>query len=144
MFLNNNRVTPEDCKVKLVEFVNAQDNDEINIIIEGESTKATKKYIRITENLNDVLDLGNYAKGKMTMNIENVLTESDVLINIKDYNIYKNINEETCPVRTLVFDEDGNTHLRYVNGTQLRLDESNDIYVPQYVRDLSKALTFYN
>ena len=115
--------------------------DEINIIIEGEATKATKKYIRITENLNDVLDLANYAEGKMTLNVEGVLTESDVLINIKDYMKYKNVNEETCPVKTLVFDENGETHLRYVNGTQLRLNESSDVYVPEYINDLNRAMT---
>ena len=140
MFLNNVQVTPNDCKVKLLEFVTAKENDEINIIIEGESTKATKKYIRITENLNDVLDLANYAEGKMALNIEGVLTESDVLVNIKDYMKYKNVNEETCPVRTLVYDESGETHLRYINGTQLRLNESSDIYVPEYINDLNRAM----
>jgi hypothetical protein len=134
-------VTPNDCKVKLLEYVTANENDEINIIIEGEATKATKKYIRITENLNDVLDLANYAEGKMTLNIEGVLTESDVLINIKDYMRYKNVNEETCPVKTLVFDENGETHLRYINGTQLHLNESSDIYVPEYINDLNRAMT---
>ena len=84
MFLNNVQVTPNDCKVKLLEYVTANENDEINIIIEGEATKAAKKYIRITENLNDVLDLANYAEGKMILNVEGVLTESDVLINIKE------------------------------------------------------------
>lgn len=140
MFLNNVQVTPNDCKVKLLEYVTAKENDEINIIIEGEATKATKKYIRITENLNDVLDLANYAEGKMTLNIEGVLTESDVLVNIKDYMKYKNVNEETCPVRTLVYDETGETHLKYINGTQLRLNESSDIYVPEYINDLNRAM----
>ena len=141
MFLNNVQVTPNDCKVKLLEYVTANENDEISIIIEGEATKAAKKYIRITENLNDVLDLANYAEGKMILNVEGVLTESDVLINIKDYMKYKNVNEETCPVKTLVFDDNGETHLRYVNGTQLRLNESSDVYVPEYINDLNRAMT---
>ena len=144
MFLNNVQVTPNDCKVKLLEFITAKPEDEINIIIEGEATKAAKKFIRITENLNDVLDLANYAEGKMSLNIEGTLTESDVLINIKDYMHYKNVNEETCPVRTLVYDENGETHLRYINGTQLRLNESSDIYVPEYINDLNKAMLLYN
>lgn len=143
MFLNNVQVTPNDCKVKLLEYIVAKPEDEINIIIEGEATKAAKKFIRITENLNDVLDLANYAEGKMTLNIEGRLTESDVLIHIKDYMHYKNVNEETCPVRTLVYDENGETHLRYINGTQLRLNESSDIYVPEYVNDLNKAMLLY-
>ena len=143
MFLNNVQVTPNDCKVKLLEYIVAKPEDDVNIIIEGESTKTSKKYIKITENLNDVLDLANYAEGKMTLNIEGKITESDVLINIKDYLNYKNINEETCPVRTLIYDETGETHLRYINGTQLRLNESSDIYVPEYVNDLNKAMLLY-
>ena len=37
-------------------------------------------------------------------------------------------------------DENGETHLRYINGTQVHLNESSDIYVPEYVNDLNKAL----
>lgn len=54
LFVNETRVTPSDCMVKLSEYIQAKENDEINIIIEGESTKAIKKYIRITESLEDV------------------------------------------------------------------------------------------
>ena len=140
MFLNNVQVTPNDCSVKLFEFITSKDDDEINIIIEGEATKAKKKYIRITENLDDVFDLANYTEGVMTLNVEGVLEESNVLVNIKDYLKYKNVNEETCPVRTLIYDENGETHLKYINGTQLRLNESSDVYVPEYINDLNRAL----
>ena len=35
----------------------ANDDAEINLIIEGEKTKAQKKYIRITESLDDLIDV---------------------------------------------------------------------------------------
>lgn len=140
MFLNNVKVTPNDCKVKLMDYIVAKENDEISIILEGEATKAVKKYIRITDDLNEVFDLANYAEGKMTLNVEGGLQESEVLVNLRDYYRYKNVNEEVCPVRTLIYDENGETHMRYINGTQLRLNEGSDIYVPEYINDLNRAM----
>ena len=140
MFVNNMRVTPNDCKVRLIEYMSAKDGDEIQIVIEGEATKADRKYIRITESVADVLDLANYADGKMSLMVEGRLVESDVLVNVKDYMKYKNVNENVFPVRTLVFDDNGETHLRYVNGANLRLNESGDIYVPDYEASLKRSV----
>lgn len=140
MFMNDMQCTPNDTKVQLLEFMNASDNDEINIIIEGTKTKALKKYIRLTENLNNVLDLHNYSKGKARIIVEGVATEADVLINYNDYVAYKNSNEETVPVRVLERDSSGETHLRYVSGSNLVLDNPDDEYTPVYEQMFNDAV----
>ena len=140
MFINGMKVTPADCKVKLLEYNAAKDDDELEIIIEGTKTSALKKYIQITENLNEWLDLDNYAEGKLLVNVEGVINESDVLVNKSDYSRYKLVKESVCPCRVLVFDDNKETHLRYINGTNLRLNENDDEYVPDYVRDLNAAV----
>ena len=57
MFMNNVQITPSDCYVKFSDYVNASDNDNINIVIEGETTEASKKYIRLCESI----DITEYA-----------------------------------------------------------------------------------
>ena len=132
LFINNVQVTPNDCKVQLLEWLTSPDDKEINLIIEGEKTPALRKYIKITENIDDVVDLANYAEGKMTIIVEGASQETDVLLNINDYRNYKNVNESNVPVRVLLKDEVGETHLRYIAGGNLRLNESNDVYTPEY------------
>lgn len=140
MFINGARVTPSDCKVKLLEYNAAKDDDKLEIIIEGTKTEALKKYIQITENLNEWLDLENYAEGKLIVNVEGVVNESDVLVNKDDYSRYKLVKESICPCRVLVFDDNKETHLRYINGTNLRLNENDEEYVPDYVKSLDVAV----
>lgn len=132
LFINDVQVTPNDCKVQLLEWLTAPDDKEINLIIEGEKAPALKKYIKLTENIDDVVDMANYAEGKMTIIVEGASQETDVLLNIKDYRNYKNVNESNIPVRVLLKDEVGETHLRYIAGGSLRLNESNDVYTPEY------------
>ena len=43
-------------------------------------------------------------------------------------------------MKKCVFDDNKETHLRYINGTNLRLNENDDEYVPEYVRDLNVAV----
>ena len=74
------------------------------------------------------------------VNVEGTINESDVLVNKSDYSRYKLVKESVCPCRVLVFDDNKETHLRYINGTNLRLNENDDEYVPDYVRDLNAAV----
>lgn len=124
LFVNDTRVTPDNCIVNLSECMNAKDDDEINIIVDGERTKAVKKYIRITEDLDDLLDLSKYVAGKLSYVVEGVHESERVLINIHDFDNYKLMNESTVPVRVLAKDENGCTHLRNVNGANLSVSES--------------------
>ncbi len=136
LFINNMRITPEDCQVKIMEFFSTPDDKEVELVIEGEKTKAIKKYIRLTENVNDVIDIANYAKGKMIVANESV----DVLIHMNDYNEYRNVNESYKTVRTLVFNDKGETSMTVVSGTVLRLDSKEDVYIPEYVESISKSI----
>ena len=141
LFVNNTQVTPNDCKVQLLEFVSAKDDSEINLIIEGEKTKAQKKYIRITEDLDNVMDLANYSKGTMTYIVEGAKQTTDVLINTRDYQNYVVMNEETVPVRTLIFDENGETHMNNIPGGNLMICESEDYFKPKVEKLMDYAIT---
>ena len=140
LFVNNTQVTPNDCKVQLLEFMTAKDDDEINLIIEGEKTTAQKKYIRITESLDEILDLANYSKGTMTYIVEGVEQKTDVLINTRDYQTYMVMNEETVPVRTLIFDENRETHMSNIPGGNLMICESEDYFKPEVEKLMENAI----
>ena len=140
LFVNNTQVTPNDCKVQLLEFMTANDDAEINLIIEGEKTKAQKKYIRITESLDELIDLANYSKGTMTYIVEGVEQKTEVLINTRDYQTYMVMNESTIPVRTLIFDENGETHMSNIPGGNLMICESDDYFKPESERLMESAI----
>ena len=141
LFVNNTQVTPNDCKVQLLEFMTAKDDAEINLIIEGEKTTAQKKYIRITESLDEILDLANYSKGTMTYIVEGVEQNTDVLINTRDYQTYMVMNEETVPVRTLIFDKNGETHMSNIPGGNLMICESEDYFKSEAEKLMESAIT---
>lgn len=136
LFINNMRITPDDCQVKVMEFFSTPEDKEVELVIEGEKTNAIRKYIRLTENVNDIMDIANYAKGKMLVANEAV----DVLIHMNDYNVYRNVNESYKTVRTLVFNNNGETSMKVVPGTILRLDTKEDVYIPEYVESISKSV----
>jgi hypothetical protein len=140
LFVNSTQVTPNDCKVQLLEFMNAKDDDEINIIVEGEKTQAMKKYIRITESLDELIDLANYSKATLTYLVEGVEHKTDVLVHTRDYNNYVMLKESTVPVRTLVFDENGETHLMNIPGGNLMIKESEDFFRPAYEKLMESAI----
>jgi len=140
LFVNNTQVTPNDCRVQLLEWVKAKDEDEIDIILEGQKTKAMKKFIRITESLDDVMDLANYAKATMTYIVEGVVEKNDVLVNIRDYQRYMMVKESYTPVRTLVFDEDGTTHMKNIPGGNLEICESEEYIKPDSNNLLESAV----
>ena len=131
LFVNNTQVTPNDCRVQLLEWIKAKDEDEIDIILEGEHTKAMKKFIRVTESLDDVMDLTNYAKATFNYIVEGKNASEDVLVNIRDYQRYMMVNESYSPVRALVFDEDGTTHMKNVNGGNITICESEGYIKPE-------------
>ena len=130
------RITPNDCQVKLQEFYSTPENKEVELVIEGVKTPALKKYIRLTENVNGVIDIANYESGKMNINNESV----NVLIHMGDYMNYKNVNESYGAVRTLVYNTNGETNMTLVSGNSLRLDTNDDIYIPEYVQSINNAV----
>ena len=128
MFVNGIQITPNDCSVKLLEYMKASDDAEINIIIEGENAKSMKRYVRILEDLNDVVDLANYAPGVMTHVVEGVEQKTDVLVNVPDYRNYVMTNESSGSVRTLVFDDNNETHLMNISGGNLMMKGTEDLF----------------
>ena len=128
MFVNGIQVTPNDCHVKLLDYMRASDNSEINIVIEGENAKSMKRYIRILEDLNDVIDLANYAPGVMIHVVEGVEQKAHVLVNIQDYRNYAMTNESSGSVRTLVFDENNETHMMNISGGNLSMRGTESLF----------------
>jgi len=138
MFINGARITSDDCKVSLLEYNNAKEDDELNVILEGESTKMLKKYVKITENLCEALDINNYLEGSVKLNLDEGLVDAEAYINAKDFNTYRNINESTYPVRAIVKMNES-AKLVYVNGSSISVKGTDD-YVPEYVNDLKNAM----
>ena len=136
LFVNGVKITPNDCQVKVSDYFSSSDNKEIEIVIEGEKTLALKKYISLTENINDVIDIANYVNGKMSVSNE----EIDVLIHSGDYTRYKNIKESYTPVRTLVFVDGVETKLNVVPGSSLKLDTVDDLYIPESEISINSAV----
>ena len=136
LFINNMRITPNDCQVKIQEYYSTPENKEVELVIEGVKTPALKKYIQLTENINDVIDIANYEPGKMNINNESV----NVLIHKGDYMNYKNVNESYGAVKTLVFDNNGETSMILAPGNSLRLSKNDDVYIPEYIQSLNVAV----
>ena len=109
MFINENQITPNNTFVKYSDFINAKDNEDITIVIDGQKTVANKKYIRVTENVNEFANVNEYVQG-----VE--VTESgaelrNILFNITDYT---HAAGTTTPVRVLVTDENNEQTLIYL------------------------------
>ena len=77
----------------------------------------------------------------MTYIVEGVEQKTDVLINIRDYQNYMVMNEESVPVRTLVFDENGETHMANIPGGNLMICESEDYFKPEFEKLMESAIT---
>ena len=97
MYMNNNRITPSDCYVKYSEFMNAKDEDDVRLVVEGETLYANKKYIRVLEDVNDFANPADYIDGSEISSQGDVLRS--VKINKKDY---ETAVGASSPVRVLV------------------------------------------
>ena len=95
MFMNEMQITPNDCYVKYSEYINAKDDDKIRLVVEGESILASKKLVRVTDDINDFANLNDYVKGNMVVEGANPV---EVAMNIKDFRKAQN---GTSPVRCI-------------------------------------------
>lgn len=86
MFMNENQITPNDCFVKYSEYVNAEPDDNIRLVIEGQSTLASKKYVRVLEEINDFANVSDYVEGSLVVESEGSQGILNVYMNEKDYN----------------------------------------------------------
>lgn len=136
LFINNMRITPADCQVKLMEFFSTPEDKEVELVIEGTKTPALRKYIQLTENVNDVIDIANYVPGK----VNTVSGKVNALIHLGDYTTYKNVNESFASVRTLQFNQNKETKMVVESGVNVSLDTNDDIYIPEYVEYINNAV----
>lgn len=106
MFMNGNRLTPNDCYTKYSEYMNAKDDDNIRIIVEGQTTLVNKKYIKITEDVNEFINPNDYVSGEEISDMGEKLR--DILFNIKDYEAAV---KDTDAVRVMIDTPDGERKL---------------------------------
>ena len=100
MFMNGNQITPNNCYVKYKDFINAKEDEQIRLVIEGETAMVTKKYIQITE------DLNSFALPKGYISAEEIsdagIKLRDILVNIDEFNAAGNPND---PISVMQKDE---------------------------------------
>ena len=97
MFMNNNQITPNDCYVKYSEYKDAKDDDDIRLVIEGQTTYASKRYIRVLEDVNEFANPADYVDGVEVASDGSTLRQ--LKINKKDYETGVG---SSAPVRVLV------------------------------------------
>ena len=109
MFINENQITPNNCFVKYSDFINAKNDEDIMIVIDGQKTIANKKYIRIMEEINDFANVNEYVEGVEIAG--SGATLRNILFNISDYS---KAAGTSAPVRVLVTDENNEQNLIYL------------------------------
>ena len=109
MFINENQITPNNTFVKYSDFINAKNDEDITIVIDGQRTVANKKYIRIMEEVNDFANVNEYVEGVEIAG--SGATLRNILFNISDYS---KAAGSSAPVRVLVTDENNEQSLIYL------------------------------
>ena len=62
MFMNGMRMTPDDCKMKYSDYVNAGNDDKVPVLVENQKLSIDRKYMRILENVCDFANVPDYEK----------------------------------------------------------------------------------
>lgn len=62
MFMNGMRMTPDDCKMKYSDYVNAGNDDKVSVLVESQKLSIDRKYMRILENVCDFANVPDYEK----------------------------------------------------------------------------------
>ncbi len=118
LFMNGNQLTPNNCYVKYSEYIKANADDDIRMIIENQQTFAKKKFVRITEEVNDFANVNDYVEGVEVASSGAELR--NILFNIRDY---EHAPGSATPIRVLVTDETGDKHLIYLPASSVRPTE---------------------
>lgn len=106
IFMNGNQITPNNCFVKYSEYINAKEDDDIRMMIESEQVFAKKKYVKVTEDVNEFANVNEYVEGVEISS--SGLELRNILFNITDY---EHASGSSSPVRVLISDESGERHL---------------------------------
>ena len=119
MFMNGMQITPSNSYIKFADYVNAKSDDEVDMIIEGNTSKVKRSYLKLLESIDTFANIYDYIEGYIVN--ENGVEQNHILVNKNDFNQYINESIETNPVRVLIFDENGSTKLINMSGTAIKL-----------------------
>jgi hypothetical protein len=109
MFVNNNQITPNGCYVKYGDFVNAKDDEQIRIVVEGESVLASKKYIKVLEDINTFAVPSGFVSAEEISEIGVKLR--DILVNVQEFEA---ATAATDPVTAMVYNNATGEYDSYV------------------------------
>lgn len=109
MFVNNNQITPNGCYVKYGDFINAKDDEQIRIVVEGESVLASKKYIKVLEDINSFAIPSGFVSAEEISEIGVKLR--DILVNVQEFEA---ATAGTDPVTALVYNNATGEYDSYV------------------------------
>ena len=109
MFVNNNQITPNGCYVKYGEYINAKDDEQVRIVVEGESVLASKKYIRVLEDINNFAIPSGFVSAEEISEIGVKLR--DILVNVDEFGA---ANSGSDPVTAMVYNNATGEYDSYV------------------------------
>ena len=90
MFMNGIKMTPDDCKMKYFDYVNACNEDKVTVLVENQKLSIDRKYIRILEDVNTFANIAEYEK-----------LGDRYFYNKKDFNLAESVNDMNASVRIL-------------------------------------------
>jgi len=116
IYAGNVPVRLNDCFVRYSHYKNANDNEEIKILVEGNTIFMPKNSIRIVENLNDFANPDNYVPGVL---IDEASGEAvvNILVNAIDYTMAVG---EADSVKIIVQTPEGEQEMQTVPRSQIK------------------------
>ncbi len=118
VFMNGNQITPNNCYVKYSEYIAANPDDDIRMVVESEQVFTKKKFVRVTEDVNEFANVNDYVEGVEISSAGYELR--NILFNVRDY---EQASGTSTPVRVLVTDENGDKSLIYLPAGSVRPTE---------------------
>lgn len=106
IFMNGTQLTPNNCYCKYSEYKKAQMNEDVRVLIDGQSTLTKKQHVKLLEDVSEFANIKEYIEG-VTLDSQGKAVKN-ILINAVDYGNAKN---DSDLVRVLVPDENGKTEL---------------------------------
>ena len=90
MFMNDMKMTPDDCKMKYSDYVNAANDDKVSVLVENQKLSIDRKYMRVLEDVNDFANITDYEK-----------LSDKYYYNKKDFSLAESVGNMGKPVRVL-------------------------------------------
>ena len=110
VYMNNVPVKTHNCYVNYAEYKAASDNDNVNVLIEGEKTLLNKSCVRVFESEDEFANPSDYVEGVL-INPETGEAVKNVLINAPQYT---SSYGEADEINILVDDENNQRQLMKV------------------------------